>query len=230
LIALVENHRSTRYPEEPDRETPERRIAMADDLEALIVRVRHKDSEALASYIEMHRRQLLAYIERQLGAALRRKIEAEDVYQEVSGDAVRSLPSMDLTERDPFSWLCQIAERRIIDAHRRFFDAQKRDAGREVALGAGGGSDTQPGGLINMLVASMTSPSQAFSRNAREVRVQEAIAQLSDEQREVLKLRYVDGWPTKQIAEHVKKSDVAIRVMLTRTVQKLQELLGEESL
>ena len=201
---------------------------MSEELDSLIVRVRAHDAEALAAYLEQHRRQLLTYIERQLGAALRRKIEAEDIFQEASADAVRSLSSMDLTQRDPFSWLCQIAERRIIDAHRRFFDAQKRDAGREVALGSGGGSDTQPGGLINLLVASMTSPSQAFSRNARELRVQEAIAQLGEEPREVLRLRYVEGWPTKQIAEHLQKTDVAIRVMLTRTVQKLQEMLGEE--
>ncbi len=201
---------------------------MSEELDSLIVRVRAHDAEALATYLEQHRRQLLTYIERQLGAALRRKIEAEDIFQEASADAVRSLSSMDLTQRDPFSWLCQIAERRIIDAHRRFFDAQKRDAGREVALGSGGGSDTQPGGLINLLVASMTSPSQAFSRNARELRVQEAIAQLGEEPREVLRLRYVEGWPTKQIAEHLQKTDVAIRVMLTRTVQKLQEMLGEE--
>src|SRR4051812_37060239 len=99
--------------------------AMEDDIDALIVRIRTGDAESLAAYIEQHRRQLLAYIERQRGAALRRKIEAEDIFQEVSGDAVRSLKSMDLTERDLFSWLCQIAERRIIDAHRRFFDAQK---------------------------------------------------------------------------------------------------------
>ena len=58
--------------------------------------------------------------------------------------------------------------------------------------------------------------------------MQEAIAQLASDQQEVLRLRYVEGWPTKQIADHVKKTDVAIRVMLTRTVQKLQEMLGEE--
>lgn len=191
----------------------------------LIDKVRAGDTAALADYIEQHRRQLLAYIERQLGTALRRKVEAEDIFQEVSADAVRSLATIDLSERDPFSWLCQVAERRIIDAHRRFFDAQKRDAGREVA--AHGGSSTESPGLINMLVASMTSPSQAFSRHAKEARLNEAIAQLTEEQREVVRLRYVEGWPTKRIAEQLGKSDVSIRVMLTRTVQKLQEMLGE---
>jgi RNA polymerase sigma-70 factor (ECF subfamily) len=199
---------------------------MSAEPSPLLERIRQGDTDALAEFIEGHRRQLLAYIERQLGAALRRKLEPEDIFQEVSADAVRAHGAMDLAERDPFSWLCQLAERRIIDAHRRFFDAQKRDAGREVNLG-GGGDSTETPGIINLLVASMTTPSQAFSRNARELRVQTAVATLPEEQREVLRLRYVEGWPTKQIAEKLGKSDVAIRVMLTRTVQKLQEMLGE---
>jgi RNA polymerase sigma-70 factor (ECF subfamily) len=199
---------------------------MADNPHQSLERVRAGDAKALATFIEDHRRQLLAYIERQLGSALRRKVEPEDIFQEVCAEAVRGLGSIDLSDRDPFSWLCQLAERRIIDAHRHFFDAQKRDAGRELHLGAGG-SQTESPGLINLLVASMTSPSQAFSRNAREMRLSDAVATLPEEQREVLRLRYVESWPTKEIAQKVGKSDVAVRVMLTRTVQKLQKLLGE---
>jgi RNA polymerase sigma-70 factor (ECF subfamily) len=202
---------------------------MADDAEGLVEQIRRGDKEALARFIQDNRRQLMTFIERQLGAALRRKVEPEDIFQDVSADAVRSLGTMDFADRDPFSWLCQLAERRIIDAHRRFFDAQKRDAGREVNFS--GGERTASPGLVNLLVASMTTPSQAFSRNAREVRVQSAVSQLPAEQQEVLRLRYVDGWPTKDIAVKLGKSDVAVRVMLTRTVQKLQALLapGEET-
>ena len=185
------------------------------------------DSAALAEFMEAHRPQLMAFIERQLGTALRRKVEPDDVFQEASAEAVRALPGADLSEREPFSWLCQIAERRIIDLHRRFFDAQKRDAGREVPLGASGG-ETNEAGLINMLVASMTTPSQAFSRNAREARLQEALEKLPDDQREALRLRYVENMPSKLIAERLNKSDAAVRVMLTRSINKLQELLGEE--
>src|SRR5688572_3592663 len=147
--------------------------AMSDDL---ATRLKAGDADALADFMQQHRPQLMAFIERQLGTALRRKVEADDVFQETSAEAVRALPEAELGDRDPFSWLCQIAERRIIDLHRRYFEAQKRDAGREVPLGAGGGSgsgsDTMGGGLINMLVASMTTPSQAFSRNARELKLQ----------------------------------------------------------
>jgi RNA polymerase sigma-70 factor (ECF subfamily) len=119
-----------------------------------------------------------------------------------------------------------LAERRIIDAHRRYFGAAKRDAGREVPLGAPS-PDSSHAGIIDMLVASMTTASQAFSRNLREVRLAEAMAALPELQREALRLRYVEGLPSKEIAERLGKTDGAIRVMLTRSLSKLQELLGE---
>ena len=196
---------------------------MSDDC---VARIQARDTQALASFLQSHRSQLMAFIERQLGTALRRKVEPDDIFQETSAEAVRALPSVELGDRDPFSWLCQIAERRIIDLHRRHFGAAKRDAAREVPLGSSGGGD-EPAGLINLLVASMTTPSKVFSRNAREARLLEALAKLPDEQQTALRLRYIDNLPSKQIAEQLGKTDAAVRVMLTRSLKKLHELLGE---
>src|SRR4029079_2947617 len=100
-----------------------------------IARIRQRDQQALAEFIAGHRPQLMAFIERQLGTALRRKIEPDDVFQEARAEAAEAWPTSDSGDRDPFSWLCQISERRIIDLHRRFFAAQKRDAAKEVPLG-----------------------------------------------------------------------------------------------
>jgi RNA polymerase sigma-70 factor (ECF subfamily) len=200
---------------------------MPQTREQLAERVRAKDAAALADFIEVVRFQLMAFIERQLGAALRRKVEPDDIFQEVSVEAVRSLADIDLSQRDPFGWLCQLAERRIVDAHRHFFEAQKRDAGKEVGLGSPG--DSSSPGLLNMLVASMTTPSAAFSRNVREARLLEALAELPEDQREALRLRYVENLPSKQIAVKLGKSDAAVRVMLTRSLKRLQSIMGTES-
>jgi len=197
---------------------------MSEPDEQLIERIRAHDEQALGRFLELRRPQLTAFIERRLGTALRRKVEPDDLLQETSAEAVRSLPQAELDERDIFGWLCQIAERRIIDAHRKFIASQKRDAGREVAIHAA--PDTSRGGLIELLVASMTSASKVFSRNQKQIRLLAALEQLPQEQREALRLRYVDGLPSKQIAEQMGKTDGAVRVMLTRSLAKLQQLLG----
>lgn len=191
----------------------------------LIDKIRRGDADALAEFIELRRPQLLGYIEKNLGPALKRKIEAEDLFQEVSTDCFRALGDVDFEQRDPFGWLCQMAQRRIIDSHRFFFDAQKRNASQEIGLG---GDKTGQAGLVNMLVASITSPSAAFSRNQKEFRIQEAMEQLTGDHREVIRLRYVDGLPTKEIAKRLGKTDGSIRVIITRTLKKLQDFVGED--
>ncbi len=104
------------------------------------------------------------------------------------------------------------------------FSAQKRAAGREVPLGSPGG-DTQHLAVIDMLVASMTTASQAFSRNEREIRFMAALDSLPEEHRQALRLRYLEGLPSKEVAQRLNKTDGAVRVMLTRSLQKLQEML-----
>jgi RNA polymerase sigma-70 factor (ECF subfamily) len=199
--------------------------------EALLSQVRAGDCEALGQFIAARQPQLLAFIDRRLGAALRRKIEVDDLYQEVSAEAIRSLPEIDLKERDPFNWLCQVAERRIIDAHRRFFGSQKRDAAREVSINAPGSGSTSTSrpGLINLLVASMTSASAAFSRDQKQIRLLAALEKLPEEHREALRLRYLENLPSKEIAERMGKTDGAVRVMLTRSLAKLQQIMGPEA-
>ena len=189
----------------------------------LIARLQQGDVEALADFLTQRRHALTAYIERKLGPGLRRKIEPEDIFQDVSVSAVRALGDVDLSERDPFGWLCQLVDRRIVDAHRHFA-SQKRAAEREVALDVHG-NQTGRAGLINMLVASITTPSQNFSRNVRELRLQAALADLPDDQQELLRLRYVEGLASKDIAQRLGKGDGAVRVSLSRAVRRLQQAL-----
>ena len=79
-----------------------------------------------------------------------------------------------------------------------------------------------------MIVASITSPSQAFSRKGKQMRLAAAMEELPETQRQALKLRYVDGLSTAEVAEQLGKSHGAARVLLSRTVQQLRDKLGAE--
>lgn len=179
----------------------------------------------MAEFVEANRPALMGFLHARIGAHLAKKIEAEDILQDASLEAIRSLDKAPLETWDPLHWLFQICERKIIDAHRRFFTSQKRDASREAALPD---NSNAAGGLGNLLAASMTTPSAAFSRDQRQLRVLAAIDTLPEDQREALRLRYLVGLPSKEIAEKLGRTDGAVRVMLSRSLGKLQEMLGEE--
>lgn len=195
---------------------------------SLLTRIRSGDQAAMAEFLDQRRPQLLAFLHKNLSDAMRRKVDPEDLAQEVHMECMRALGSVEIGDQDPFNWVCKVAERKIIDAHRHHFGAQKRDAAREIPLGSPGG-DTGQAGLINLLVASMTSPSQAFSRDQREFKLLQAIQTLPQENQDALRMRYVENRPSKEIAKQLQKSDVAVRVMLSRSLNKLREVLEGDS-
>jgi RNA polymerase sigma-70 factor (ECF subfamily) len=193
------------------------------DLESLKSRMQAGDAAALADYIQAYQPQLMAFIDKRLGESVRKRIEAADIYQEMARTAWENFAKTDLSDRDPFGWLCQIAEQRIIDAARKA-QAGKRDAGREVGLNSPAGDSGHE--WMSVLAASITSPSHAATRGERFSALQKAIQALPPEVQEIVRWRYVDNLPTKEIAERTGKSDGAVRVLLTRTLQKLQELMS----
>ena len=180
--------------------------------------IRRGDADGLATFIEQHRGQLTAFLQKRTGSHLRIKIEPEDIFQEVVADALRAVAQDDWEPCEPLHWLYALCERRIIDAHRHYFAAQKRSAAREAKL-------SSSIALEDLLVASMTTPSAAFSRNQKELAMLAAIGTLPPEQQEALRLRYLKGMPSKEIASQLGKTDGAVRVMLSRGIARLQTLL-----
>lgn len=197
---------------------------MTQTASQLLEKIRNGQPEAMAQYLEHRKIELIGVIISKMGPALRSKVEPDDIYQEVCSDAVQNMDQVNFDDHDPFGWFCELAKRRIIDSRRRF-SAQKRAANREVSIQPK--SDDGSGGLVNLLVASITSPSQAFSRNQREFKLLQAMEQLTEQQRQVLHMRYGKSWPSKKIADEIGKSDGATRVLITRSLKKLEKLLGE---
>ena len=197
-----------------------------NDESELVARARQRDGEAMAQLLQLYQPRLRAFVERQMSIPLKQKVDPEDILQEVSVSCVKAISEIEFTDGPIFDWVCQVARRRVIDAGRRFAGAEKRDVRREVGIhrGPGGAEDA---GLVNLLIASITSPSSAFSRDQREFRLRAAIDQLPAETQQAIRLRYIEGLPTKEIADQIGKTDGAIRVMLTRAIKKLEQLLAE---
>jgi len=189
--------------------------------------VRQRDTDALARFIEENRVQLTGFIRSITGARLLGVTEVDDLLQEVSATAIQSLPTAPLDDYAPMQWLQQIARRRVVDAHRFHFDAKRREAGKQQSIHAPQGAAPDALSLEQLLAASMTSPSAMMSQDNRISRMQMAIRELSDEQQKAIRMRFVDGLATKQIAESLGKSDVSVRVLLSRSMRDLEKLLQD---
>jgi len=196
---------------------------MTDHDTKILARLRTGEEAALVEFLQANEPALLAFIRSRIGSQLQKKVEPEDILQEASMEAVRTLPQTDLSQWDPLNWLFQICERKIIDSHRRYFASQKRDARREAAIPDG----SEAAGLADLLAASMTTPSAAFSRDQRQLAVLAALDVLPEEQREALRLRYLVGLSSKEIAKKLGKNDGATRVMISRALSRLHEMLAE---
>ncbi|MEL6895193.1 MAG: sigma-70 family RNA polymerase sigma factor [Planctomycetota bacterium] len=190
-----------------------------------VAAIKNRDGQALAQYITQHRDRLLGFVRNLCSDRLLAVIEPDDLLQEVSTAALSGLSTAPLDRYSPMQWLHQICRRRIVDAHRYHFEAKRRDAGRRQTIHGGGSDDS--GGMEALLVASMTSPSAAFSRDVRMSRMAQAIAALPEDQRDVVQMRYAQGMSSKDIAQELGKSDVSVRVMLSRCMRQLEKELKD---
>lgn len=197
--------------------------------DALAERVKARDAQALAELIDAERNRLVGFTKSIMSAKLLSMVEPEDLIQEVAAAALAGLETAPLDRYEPIQWLQEMCRRRVVDAHRFHFGAQRRDAGRVQSM-HGAGDDANGGGgggFEAFLAASITSPSAAFSRDVRVQRMHEAVGGLSDEARTAIHMRYAEGLPTKEIAAKLGKTDVAIRVLLSRSVRVLEQQLDD---
>lgn len=196
----------------------------------LVRRIHRDDADALGQYLELHRPRLLGLLRVIAGQHLTQVMELDDLFQEVSASAIAALAKVPKdAEFDVDAWLDQLARRRVVDAHRRFFGAQKRAAGKQRNFSQWDSATSGAGQLEQWLIASMTSPSMAVSRNFRLARVHAALAQLPQDQQQMLRLRFVDNLTTREIAARMNKTDVAVRVALSRTLKQLEDQLKDPS-
>ena len=198
------------------------------DSEALIGRARDGDAAARKELLVRHRKRLRQMIAVRLDRRLAARLDPSDVVQEVLVDACQKLP--DYLEHRPlpfYPWLRQLAWERLVKLHQRHLHAQKRSANREerqaLAL-----PDESALELANRLIAPGTSPSNRLLRNELRGRVQAALAQLAERDREILVMRYLEQLSTHEIAAVLQISEGAVKTRHVRALERLRRWLADD--
>jgi RNA polymerase sigma-70 factor (ECF subfamily) len=81
-----------------------------------------------------------------------------------------------------------------------------------------------------LAAASETSPAHQAGLNERKRLLEQAIQQLSEEQRDVILLRFMEGIDIQGVAQAINKTPGAVKALQYRALRALAELMQDFSL
>jgi RNA polymerase sigma-70 factor (ECF subfamily) len=172
--------------------------------------------------LDRYRDYLLLLARSQLSPRLRSKLDPSDLVQQTLLEAHRDRAGFTgESGAQVAAWLRQILARNLANAARDF-DRQKRDVNREQSLERS--LEASSARLEAWLADGRASPPEQAERNELLLRLAAALMRLPDAQREVVELRYMQGWPLKDVAEHLGKTTPAVAGLLHRGLSQLREV------
>jgi RNA polymerase sigma-70 factor (ECF subfamily) len=170
----------------------------------LLRRAHAGEPRALEDLFAGYRPYLRQFVALRLDPKLRPRVDPSDVVQEAQLEAARRLKGYLEEPAMPFRlWLRQIAQDRLLNLHRRHMATARRAVGREQPL-----PERSSLVLAEQLLASGSTPSLQLGRRELALRLGQAVAQLSEADREILLLRNYEGLSNQEVA-HLLGIDAA---------------------
>lgn len=165
------------------------------------------DERALGELYDRYEARIYSYIYRRTG----NESLAEDLTAQVFLKMLEAIRS-DKGWHSSFSgWLYRIAHNAVIDYYRQ------RDRQQQVSL-----EDTLT------TTASDHNPVVMAEASLDAQRLRMAIGRLTEEQSEVITLRFLEGYSISEVAEMLDKSEGSIKALQYRAVTTLRQLLQHE--
>jgi RNA polymerase sigma-70 factor (ECF subfamily) len=198
---------------------------MTTDPARLLEQAREGDAAAAGSLLEMYRRYLTLLARVEIGQRLQGKVDPADLVQDTFLDAHRNLDRFrGTTEAELVCWLRQILAGKLANLLRRYLGTRGRDVRleREVLEAIDRSSVLLDRGLI----ADQSSPSEQAARREQAVLLADALGELSDDYREVLVLRHLDGLTFPEVAGRMGRSVGAVEKLWMRALVQLRQIMG----
>jgi RNA polymerase sigma-70 factor (ECF subfamily) len=196
--------------------------------ETLIAAFKQGDSAAFSALVLRHEKPLWNYIRR----FIRDRTAAEDLMQEALLRALRAAPEWEPSAK--FStWLYTIARNLCVDHARRMVHRAAGSLDATDGANNGGGNDgVRPARIERVAGSDPGGEASALSQETAG-RIEDAIATLPEDQREVFLMREVMDMPFADIAEAVGASLPTVksrmRYALCRLRENLQDLREAEN-
>jgi len=183
----------------------------------------------LGELFAQHRERLRRMVHLRLDRRLNGRVDASDVIQDAYLEASRRFHEYERQQDvSPFVWLRFLTSQKLAQAHRYHLGTQARDAGREVSINAAAGPEASSAALAAQLVGRFSSPSHAMNRAEQRHRIQQALNEMEDVDREILALRHFEHLDNAESAEVLGIEKQASYKRYIRAIRRLKQFLDTE--
>ncbi len=170
----------------------------------LIERAKRGDKEAFGSLYLKYLDQIYRYVYFRVN---QNKEDAEDIVEIVFFKAWENMEKFASNEQGIQAWLYRIARNTLIDHYRL----------------------NKPKAVLHENIAAADGElDESLDRELRINQVLSLMQELSEEQREVMMLRFVEDMSTREIALHLNKKEDAVRALQYRGLKKLKKRMKKQ--
>lgn len=172
----------------------------------LIERAKAQDAQALSELYRRHANAVFRYVYYRVGD----RAVAEDMVGDVFVRALEGLPAYQDVGLPFEAWLYRIAHARVVDHYRR--GAVRRVTSLDEELAAG----------------EETDPGRRVGERDEARRAWQALQRLTEEQQQVIALRFIAGYSTAEVASLLEKTEGAVKALQHRALATLRRILEME--
>jgi RNA polymerase sigma-70 factor (ECF subfamily) len=200
------------------------------ETQELLDRAKQGEAGAVERLLEVHREPLRRMVGLRLDPALAGRVDASDVVQDVMLEVSQRLADYLRNPQMPFHlWVRHIAKDHMIDAHRRHRQAQRRSLDREQPILPAALADQSSLELAGQFLDRELTPATAAVRHELQRRMQQAVAELEEDDREIILMRHYEQLSNQEVAAALGLTEAAASMRHLRAVRRLRAaLLGEE--
>lgn len=164
------------------------------------------DTEAFGLLYELY----FAPIFRYIYFRVKTKEEAEDLVQNVFLKVYKSISTYEERNKEPLAYFFTVARNTVIDYWRK-----KKDIIVEQEK------------VINRISTDSENPRDLIERKETSGTIHQAIAHLTDEQQEVIIMKFINELSNQEIAKLLGKNEAAVRQLQCRALKLLHKYLKD---
>lgn len=198
----------------------------------LIIEAEAGSSQALGMAFEIYRDQLRKAIRLRVNPRVKTREDESDILQEAFLASSEDLARYAKEKKVPvYVWFRGHVQQRLLAAHRKHLDRQKRDARRDVHL-----HEKPPTGFVDshsiagQLVGSLTSPSQSISKGEVRAAVQQIMEDLEPLDREIVAMRHFEFLKSNEIASLLNINESTASTRYLRALKKIKNDLDAKGI